>query len=195
MKAQIISVAILVSVLLALGCASESQQPQDNSTNVSAPAKTMPLGVQNDNGGDASSGAAAPTVANDTMPVGNAPAASACIVDFQRGMGETYYVMVKTDASGEITVSCPDGTPASRTGNAFFCEKLALPSPVVAYIGGTECGSAKFAVASKGENSFLKASPEFFKMPSARHLASAGSKTFAVIAFAAGFPSACTTRE
>jgi len=146
MKAQIISLAILVSVLLALGCASDNPQAQDNSTaNVSSPAQTMPNGVQNDNGGDASSGAAAPTVANDAMPVGSAPAASACTVDFQRGMGETYYVMVKTNASGEIAVSCPDGTPASRTGNAFFCEKLALPSPVVAYLDGAECGSASFA--------------------------------------------------
>ncbi|MFA6489848.1 MAG: hypothetical protein WCT52_04155 [Candidatus Micrarchaeia archaeon] len=140
---KIAAVAILLSVLLAFGCIAEDAPAQQNATPDSTGVKTMPTGVQN-YGDDAG--------ANETSPILPPPAqtqngteAASCLVDFQRGMGETYYVMVKTDSGGEITVKCPDNTWAERTGNAFFCEKLALPSPVVAYLDGASCGSAKFA--------------------------------------------------
>lgn len=139
--------AILLSVFLAAGCVSENENPQQNATDVPAgPAKTMPLDVQNDNGG---LGAGNEPVAPVAAPEENANPDGSCNVSFQMGAGETYYTMVKTGYDGEITVRCPDGEMAARSGNAFFCQKLSLPKPVVAYLDGKACASALFSSGSK----------------------------------------------
>lgn len=140
---KITAIAILLSVLLAIGCVSEETPVQQNGTLNPAVTKTMPAEVQNYDGEAGINGTS--PVLPPAQEEKNGTFGNSCLVDFQRGMGETYYVVVKTSGSGEITVKCPDGVWAKRTGNAFFCEKLALPSPAVAYLGGVSCGSASFS--------------------------------------------------
>lgn len=136
--------ASLVALLL-LGCVSERASPSqitvNESENLTAP--RMPPG----DGWEDSSPPPPPKQQN-----GTAMSPQDCTVQFQRGLGDTYYVMVAYDGSGNVSVQCPGGGMAERSGSVFFCETLSSQDPVRAFIWGLECGSAQFSPAIEAQS-------------------------------------------
>jgi|GEM_PF-1992653 len=146
-------ICALVGLALLFGCASAAEQQKVNEEGkpqIIPAEKTMPAQIENDNGSDiAPLFPEQPPAGAQAQPSAADKWNGSCSVEFQRGAGEMYYIFVKgagTNAgAGEITVSCPDGEMARIAGNAFFCEKLSIPNPTVAYVNGIACGSARFS--------------------------------------------------
>lgn len=75
------------------------------------------------------------------------PAAPAenCTVEFHKDQASSiFYISVKTDSVREVTVVCPTGKAGMKQNALFFCDKLDVQSPAIAYIEGAECGRAAF---------------------------------------------------
>lgn len=81
-------------------------------------------------------------------PVNSTPSLSpeSCTVGFQKDeQSNIFYVLVKTDTAGEVTVACPNGRDGSKRGSLYYCDQLDSSAPAIAYIDGLECGRAQFA--------------------------------------------------
>ncbi|HIH30792.1 TPA: hypothetical protein HA243_05305 [Candidatus Micrarchaeota archaeon] len=140
---NILFVLSIVAMLLFAGCASQPPQAPPAQPPASPPAQppiTPPVQVNNT------------TV---TPPAEPPPAMEEgkCTVEFQKDSSSVYYVMVKTSSTKSLQVICPSGTPAEKSGELYFCNRLDLPNPVIGLLDGKECGRADFL------ESFGKGSP------------------------------------
>ena len=159
MKGLILLLA-LVGVLLFAGCSSGPQvstkAPEPSVPTVTAPAKNVTVPPKP---------TPAPTVMPEPPAVNATPPAEngtpqlspdSCTVQFQKDPQGVYYVMVDTSSQKELAVMCPNAKAGERQGNLYLCNQLDIAEPVVAYLGGKECGRAYFDRASVEKKSGSK---------------------------------------
>ncbi|VVC01382.1 Uncharacterised protein [uncultured archaeon] len=132
MRNALFALSVIVIMLFA-GCASQPSAPAKQPAPQQPPAPA-PQPEKN----------ATPPPAPPAEEQPPAAAADTCTVEFQKDSSSVYYVMVKTDSSKALSVTCPNGKEAEKAGELYFCTSLDIESPVIAKLDGTECGRADF---------------------------------------------------
>ncbi|VVB99547.1 Uncharacterised protein [uncultured archaeon] len=139
-----ILVLIVASALLFAGCtgsapqappappSGQAQMPAKNNTVSPPPAPPAQLPENSTPAG------------NETYVAPPANVPDTCTVGFQMDASNVYLVKVDTESAKPLTVRCPNGKMAELKGSLYVCTQLDIDSPVVAYLGGSECGRASF---------------------------------------------------
>jgi len=131
---------LMAALLLFAGCASQAQQAPASQAPPSAQTPPPPaenIAVQPPS--------PAPPAENKTIePAPPAVVPDTCTVGFQKDASNIYLVMVDTGSQKQLTVRCPSGKMAEKRGTLYFCDKLDIENPAIAYLGAEECGRASF---------------------------------------------------